>query len=62
MEEMEKENMEEKDNNAGDDPDFLKEFIKRKKLQNRVLGDILDKIKQSESIQKSQTINKNKKP
>ena len=36
-----------KDEN-GDEMDFVKDFIERKKLQNRVLRDIIENIKQTD--------------
>ena len=44
-----------------DQPESIEEFIERKKLQNRILGDIISKIKQQEINHKSQTISKKKK-
>jgi hypothetical protein len=49
-----------------ENPDFIRKFIEQKKLQNKVLGEIIDKIStkiDSNNIsKKSKPINKNKKP
>jgi hypothetical protein len=48
--EINKERIAQEDHNDenGDEMNFIKDFIERKKLQNRVLRDIIENIKQSE--------------
>ena len=60
---------ENKKNESGDDdvqPDdkseLLQDFIDRKKLENRILGEILKKIKKAENSNKSQPSTNNEKP
>ena len=62
MEENEKENIEEEISQAEENPDFIQEFIERKKLQNRVLQELIDKITHSEHTDKTQPTNKKQKP
>ena len=51
MEENEK--TEEQTRKPDENPDFIQEFIERQKLQNRVLQEIIDKIKQTENPDKT---------
>jgi hypothetical protein len=46
----------------GDKSELLQEFIEQKKLQNRILGEILEKIKKADESSKSQPTLKNEKP
>jgi len=56
-----KEDTEEPANGPDDRQDSLRKFIEQKKLQNRILGKIIDKIINAEHSDKSQKTNKNKK-
>ena len=49
------------DSQPDDKLDFIQEFIKQKKLQNRVLQEILDKIIEAEQQKISQTTSKKQK-
>ena len=57
MEDHEKEptekQIEEQTNQPVDNHDFIQEFIERKKLQNKVLQELIDKLKQTENQNKS---------
>jgi hypothetical protein len=61
MEDYQNGKTEEPGDQPDDQSDFIRKFIEQKKLQNRVLGEILEKINKAERSNKSQTINKNKK-
>jgi hypothetical protein len=58
MEESDKYKTEGQESRGEDKLDFIQEFIERKKLQNRILQEILDKIKQAEQNNISQTTRK----
>jgi hypothetical protein len=63
MEESDKNKKTEGPESQGEDKlDFIQEFIERKKLQNRILQVILDKIKKAEQNNLSQTTSKKKRP
>lgn len=62
MKPQDEENIEGQGSESDDKQDFLLKFIEQKKLQNRVLGEIIEKINKANRSNKPQTINKNKKP
>jgi hypothetical protein len=39
-------------------PEYIREFIERKRLENRILQGILDKINQAEPVEKFKTTKK----
>jgi hypothetical protein len=61
-ENQKKEILGEEPEQADDQADFIQKFIDQTKLQNRILGEIIEKINKAERNKKSQTINKNQKP
>ena len=50
-----KDELADKDNQADKDPDFIQRFIERKRLQNKILGDIIELINKTNQDEKSQT-------
>jgi hypothetical protein len=62
MEESEKNKTEGQESQGEDKLDFIQEFIDRKKLQNRILQEMLDKIIEAEQKNISQTTSKKQKP
>ena len=42
-------------------PEYIREFIERKRLENRILQGIIDKINQAITLEKLKTTPKNKK-
>jgi hypothetical protein len=53
MEEYDSEKTAEETTLHGENPDFIQEFIERKKLQNKVLQEIIDNITKSENKDKT---------
>ena len=46
-------------NKTGDNTDFILDFLERKKLQNRILGEIIERIKNAEEVNESNQSPKN---
>jgi hypothetical protein len=62
MEELDKNKEETTNDLSHDKDDFILEFIERKKLQNRILQEIIDKLNKSSQDQDLKTNNKKKEP
>ena len=61
MKETDKDNTEEQNDQSSEKPDFIREFIEHKRLQNRVLQEIIDKIIQGDHGNETEKTNDNEK-